>query len=403
MIQFMRSTSSAAASQAPLLQAGQPFYETDTHKLKIGDGSTAWNDLPYIGGSGSASSSGRNYGKVVVVGTSTAGHTADEVDFLCDGVSDHVEINTALGAVVGAGAGLVLLLNGTYTLAGTIYVNHTNVTLMGESQAVIITGTGDPGTTYGGVMIQCLRQDETSVLPRRARKIANLSIISNQRINKLDVSDCILDHVYIDGTSENGNDGRGFGIHSSNGNLECTNCYIENCFVAVELNEYSSVHDCVFVNCERALISTGPYGQATKNLYLNCLAPMYRPEENTLFAFNRCVNCGDITYQNSGNSSFMMIGNMIHGDGTQTEGLYTAGIIIGNTVSGYTTGATIGSTGMSAFIGNYVESSSSYAINIRDHVNNAIVTNNVYDSQESVDTSLAKENVVIDNNVKYTS
>ena len=399
----MRSTSSAAASQAPLLQAGQPFYETDTHKLKIGDGSTAWNDLPYIGGPESTSGASKNHGKVVVVGTSTAGHTADEVDFLCDGVSDHLEINLALASVVGAGAGTVLLLNGTYTLAGTIYLNHTNVTLMGESQAVIITGTGNPDNNIGGDMIQCLRQDETSALPRKARKIANLSVVSNQRMSRLNVSDCILDHVYIDGSSENGNDGRGFGVDSPDGNLECINCYIENCFVAVELNEYSSVHDCTFVNCERANTSTGPYGQATKNLYLNCKAPIYRPEENTLFAFNRCVNCDNITYQNTGNSSFMMIGNVIQGDGTKDDGLYTAGIIIGNSVSGYTTGAMIGSVGTSVFVGNYVESSSNYAIDIRSTVDNAVITSNIYDSQQSVNTSLAKENVVIDNNVKYAS
>ena len=32
----------------PVLAAGEPGYETDTHKLKIGDGVTAWCNLPYI-------------------------------------------------------------------------------------------------------------------------------------------------------------------------------------------------------------------------------------------------------------------------------------------------------------------------------------------------------------------
>lgn len=33
----------------PILAAGEPGCELDTHKLKVGDGSTAWNDLPYVG------------------------------------------------------------------------------------------------------------------------------------------------------------------------------------------------------------------------------------------------------------------------------------------------------------------------------------------------------------------
>ena len=36
-----------------VLSAGEPGFELDTYRLKIGDGETAWNDLPYIGvGSG---------------------------------------------------------------------------------------------------------------------------------------------------------------------------------------------------------------------------------------------------------------------------------------------------------------------------------------------------------------
>lgn len=35
----------------PLLVEGEPGYELDTHRLKIGDGELRWNELPYIGGS----------------------------------------------------------------------------------------------------------------------------------------------------------------------------------------------------------------------------------------------------------------------------------------------------------------------------------------------------------------
>ena len=35
-------------SSNPVLEAGEPGFETDTKKLKMGNGSSAWNDLPYF-------------------------------------------------------------------------------------------------------------------------------------------------------------------------------------------------------------------------------------------------------------------------------------------------------------------------------------------------------------------
>lgn len=37
------------ASDNTILQLGEVGYETDTHLIKVGDGVTAWNDLPYAG------------------------------------------------------------------------------------------------------------------------------------------------------------------------------------------------------------------------------------------------------------------------------------------------------------------------------------------------------------------
>lgn len=40
----------------PILQLGELGSEKDTNKIKVGDGVTAWNDLPYSGGGSSVSS-----------------------------------------------------------------------------------------------------------------------------------------------------------------------------------------------------------------------------------------------------------------------------------------------------------------------------------------------------------
>ena len=48
-IQFKRGTAKRWAELNLVLEAGQPGFATDENRLKIGDGVTAWNDLPYIG------------------------------------------------------------------------------------------------------------------------------------------------------------------------------------------------------------------------------------------------------------------------------------------------------------------------------------------------------------------
>ena len=49
-LQFKRGTSSAFKFVNPVLLDGQPAFEIDTFKLKIGDGRTEYNLLPYIAG-----------------------------------------------------------------------------------------------------------------------------------------------------------------------------------------------------------------------------------------------------------------------------------------------------------------------------------------------------------------
>lgn len=47
-IQFLRGTKTKVAASTKVLADGQPLYEKDTHKLKVGDGSTQAKSLPYI-------------------------------------------------------------------------------------------------------------------------------------------------------------------------------------------------------------------------------------------------------------------------------------------------------------------------------------------------------------------
>lgn len=47
-IKLKRGTEARWSEQNPILAVGEPGFVSDTNKLKIGDGATAWNDLAYI-------------------------------------------------------------------------------------------------------------------------------------------------------------------------------------------------------------------------------------------------------------------------------------------------------------------------------------------------------------------
>lgn len=49
-IKLRRDTAAAWALANPVLSAGEPGVETDTNLVKYGNGVTAWNSLPYAGG-----------------------------------------------------------------------------------------------------------------------------------------------------------------------------------------------------------------------------------------------------------------------------------------------------------------------------------------------------------------
>ncbi len=48
-IRFRRDDSEMWFLRNPILREGEPGFESDSKRIKVGDGQTRWNDLPYIG------------------------------------------------------------------------------------------------------------------------------------------------------------------------------------------------------------------------------------------------------------------------------------------------------------------------------------------------------------------
>lgn len=64
-IQVKRGTAAALSAANPTPAEGEIFWESDTNKLKVGDGSQAYNSLPYVATGGS---SGSSYGTSLLFG-----------------------------------------------------------------------------------------------------------------------------------------------------------------------------------------------------------------------------------------------------------------------------------------------------------------------------------------------
>ena len=77
----------------------------------------------------------------VVVGTSTAGWTDSDCDYLCNGSTDQTTIKQAIDALPAEG-GVVYFLDGTYKIGGYLGISKDNVTLLGNHQASVLSNTG---------------------------------------------------------------------------------------------------------------------------------------------------------------------------------------------------------------------------------------------------------------------
>lgn len=104
-IKLRRDTSSAFASSNPILGNGEPAYETDTKKLKIGDGTTAYTQLEYFsaGGGGSTNISATLPLKIIdgVISLEVDGQTIQIVDGKLHANLDELgnEVNSLTGEV----------------------------------------------------------------------------------------------------------------------------------------------------------------------------------------------------------------------------------------------------------------------------------------------------------------
>ena len=154
--QLRRDTAANWTSNNPTLAAGEAGFETDTNKLKIGDGTTAWTSLAYF-----AVETQNIFNTIAVSGQSNV--VADSptdtltlvagtnVTITTDATSDTITINASGGGALSDGDYGDITVSGTGTVmnidAGVVGATELATTLDLTGKTITVTAQGNPVTT----------------------------------------------------------------------------------------------------------------------------------------------------------------------------------------------------------------------------------------------------------------
>lgn len=130
------SAAETARAQGDYAEAQGDVAKELTEKLKETDiGGMAADILALQSGKVDKASAAKRTCRFVV-GTSTAGWTENDCDYLCDGVDDQVEINAAIQALPVTG-GEVRILDGTYNILAAINITKSRVSVIGNRGTIL--------------------------------------------------------------------------------------------------------------------------------------------------------------------------------------------------------------------------------------------------------------------------
>lgn len=153
-IKLRRDTSANFTSKNPVLGIGEPAYETDTKKLKIGDGTTAYTQLPYFSsGGGSSDITATLPIKIVdgVISLEVDGQTIQIVDGKLHANLDELgnEVNDLSGRLTSAEAD-ILTKQDKLTAGDNITISENNVISATGGSAPTNMVTTDTAQTISG-------------------------------------------------------------------------------------------------------------------------------------------------------------------------------------------------------------------------------------------------------------
>jgi hypothetical protein len=169
-IQVRRGTASQWTSANPTLASGEWGFETDTGKVKIGNGSTAWNSLGYTGAgdiegvtAGTGLSGGGTSGTVTVSIDTSVTADLSTAQTLTNKTLTAPVINLSLNAQTGTTYTFALSDNGKLVTASNAGAQTYSIPTNGTTAFPIGTQINIIGIGAGVVTIQAATSGTTTV------------------------------------------------------------------------------------------------------------------------------------------------------------------------------------------------------------------------------------------------
>ena len=402
----------------------------------------------------------------VVVGTSLAGWTASDCDYLCDGESDQQEINAAIQQVLeeSSTGGQVLLLDGTYNISERIIISPGKKTLIlsgsGPNCTRIVStvpkqNQGDYNKGTQAQQIECeascailVSLDSSFSNPDFAPTVQNLSLMT-------EVTSCgiaFTQWIPREGGQVRDCSFEGFnnGVFTANHRCQIEQCYFSCPIVGVQLyggakyekilhcnfsecgcgihvsglSDHSLVQGCNFDNCDLSVYFRGNNSQIVDNnfyladgeLGIDLNEPNRDIVSRNVFEGGSSSPSGSTAIQLKDTVGAVISENVIDSVATGilvksgTRGGSTANTVMGNTCYRCTSGITVSNggnglennSGQNIISGNTVRGASSRGIYIEAD-ENIINANQIVDSPSVNGVELSATNCVCTSNLLKSS
>jgi len=280
----------------------------------------------------SPSGGGKQYATYVIAADDSTDADKATADYVCDGTADQATINLAFAATTPSTYMRVLLLEGTYSLTGSIVMIADSV-LEGQGDATVLVSAANA--------IHSITAADNSTLANL--KLDSLATTGTTAVDLNSVTDFKADHVTVVGFP-----GEGFNIHTTSTKIHIYHCrfygsggtysiYADTCDIIQVVGCYfnssgegvwldgsnkSLVADCIFNGGSYGIDAGGSHNVFVGNrcdLQTSVGIYIYSGNSNVVVD-NECFGCESGIYLDTINRS-VVNGNICKGDGS-ANGIY---------------------------------------------------------------------------------
>lgn len=226
-----------------------------------------------------------------VVGTSTAGWTADDCDYLCDGTDDQVEIQAAINALP-TGGGEIIILDGEYNIGQPITVGTSFVSIRGSGYSTVLNVMDTSALSCAGTETSSL--EGVTVNNIRISKAQECIYANASAVIYFHANNCEVHNVFSIGCGINIRNCTNIKIHHNTvigvgGSYGVSCYYCEEVEVSDNTFKYA---DIFFSSCGKEIIANNFLSNSSNGsgaIHINITSS--NNDDDVIVRGNFCVDC----------------------------------------------------------------------------------------------------------------